>query len=134
MTVQASSICVLPYTCAGSRPESITRLLNFTTEYRSKPQTTTNMTEVTASTNMDKPKMVFAGVDAGAKMFVELTGGPGTAAAPIARKPHNNKKIQTAVRGAELCWCRISHRKRVPSSAVCLAVLEVVSASGRYLK
>jgi hypothetical protein len=31
-----------------------------------------NMTAVTATTNMDKSKIVFAGVDAGVKMFVEL--------------------------------------------------------------
>ena len=30
------------------------------------------MTAVTANTNMDKPKMVFAAVDAGAKMLGEL--------------------------------------------------------------
>jgi hypothetical protein len=29
------------------------------------------MTAVTANTKMDKPKMVFAGVDAGAKILVE---------------------------------------------------------------
>jgi hypothetical protein len=44
-----------------------------TTEYTSKPQTT-NMSAVMASTNIDKPKMVLAGVEAGAKIFVELKG------------------------------------------------------------
>jgi hypothetical protein len=45
-----------------------------TTEYTSKAATTAKMTTVTASTKMDNPKLVFAGVDAGAKIFVELTG------------------------------------------------------------
>ena len=36
-------------------------------------QTTMKMTAVTASTNIERPKIVCAGVDAGEKMLVELT-------------------------------------------------------------
>lgn len=35
------------------------------------------MAAVTASTNRDSPKIDFAGVDAGAKIFVGLSGGVG---------------------------------------------------------
>src|SRR5215467_4330444 len=76
ITVQASSICVLPYTWAGSRPAFDALPRNFTTEYTSRAATVVKMSPVTASTNMDNPKIVFAGVVAGAKMFVELTGEP----------------------------------------------------------
>ncbi|MGO9256686.1 MAG: hypothetical protein ACLQU1_10350 [Bryobacteraceae bacterium] len=40
-----------------------------------------------ASTNIDNPKIVFAGVEAGAKIFVELKG-PACAATAIAAEPH----------------------------------------------
>ena len=36
------------------------------------------------STNMGRPKMVLAGVDAGARIFVELKGNPVVAALAIA--------------------------------------------------
>jgi len=71
---------------------------------------------------MDNPKMVFAGVDAGAKIFVELNVEPGVAAAATAMKQTNNAKIRIALCVAELCRCRISHTKRAASAAVCLAV------------
>jgi hypothetical protein len=71
---------------------------------------------------MDKPKMVLAGVDAGAKMLVELTGEPDVAAAAIVIKQNNNAKIRIAPGRAELCAYRIFHTKRVLSAAVCLKV------------
>jgi hypothetical protein len=58
------------------------------------------MSVVRASTNSDKPKMVFAGVDAGAKMFVELNRESGAAAA-AAMKHTNNPKIRIALRRVE---------------------------------
>src|SRR5207249_11159235 len=70
MIVQASSICVLPYTCAGSRSASAVLPRNFTTEYTSKVKTTTNMIAVMASTNIDKGEIDFADVDSGAKILV----------------------------------------------------------------
>jgi hypothetical protein len=83
------------------------------------------MSAVTASTNMDKSKMVFAGVDAGAKIFVELTGDPGVAAAPNAIKQSDNAKIRIALRVAEFCRCRIFQTRRVVSAAVCWAVSNI---------
>src|SRR5690242_6087564 len=74
MTVQASSICALPYTWAGSRPASDALSRNFTTEYTSKLATMTNMIPVMASTNIERSKINFAGVPSGAKMFVRLAG------------------------------------------------------------
>ena len=43
--------------------------------------TTTNMAAVTASTNIDNAKIDFAGVEAGAKMFVGLAKVIGSAKA-----------------------------------------------------
>jgi len=43
---------------------------------------------------MDKPKMVFAGVVAGAKIFVELKGEPAGSAA-AAKATQQNKKANT---------------------------------------
>src|SRR5262249_26908629 len=54
MIVQAISICLLPYTCAGSRSPSAVLERNFTTEYTSKVKTTTNMIAVMERTNIDK--------------------------------------------------------------------------------
>jgi hypothetical protein len=65
-----------------------------TTEYASKLKTTTNMSPVTVSTNMDKPKMVFAGVVAGAKIFVELKGEPAGSEA-AAKATQQNRKANT---------------------------------------
>jgi hypothetical protein len=59
---------------------------------------------------MDKPKMVFAGVDAGAKIFVELDGESGAAAA-AATKQSKTAKILIAFRVAELCPRRIVIQK-----------------------
>jgi hypothetical protein len=50
---------------------------------------------------MDKPKIVFAGVDAGAKIFVELNGDWGAEAA-TAMNEKNNAKVVIALRVAEL--------------------------------
>jgi hypothetical protein len=44
-------------------------------------KTTKKMAPVTASTNRDNPKIDFAGVDAGAKMFVGLKGWAASASA-----------------------------------------------------
>jgi hypothetical protein len=70
---------------------------------------------------MDKPKMVFAGVDAGAKIFVELSGESGAAAA-AAMKQNSNTRLLVALRAAEFFPCRIFHKGRAASAAVCLAV------------
>src|SRR5437899_2173190 len=48
------------------------------------------MPPVTASTNTDNPKIDFAGVDAGAKMFVGLEGWVGSAKANAAPPKHTN--------------------------------------------
>jgi hypothetical protein len=48
------------------------------------------MAPVTASTNRDNPKIDFAGVDAGAKMFVGLEGWLGSAKASAAPPKHAN--------------------------------------------
>jgi len=69
---------------------------------------------------MDKSKIVFAGVDAGAKMFVELKGESGVAEA-AAMKPINNARTRIALGVTESCTCRIFHQKRAASLAVCLA-------------
>jgi hypothetical protein len=52
---------------------------------------------------MDRPKIVFAGVDAGAKIFVELNEESAVAAATTVRKLNNKAKIRIALRVAELC-------------------------------
>src|SRR5271154_6768531 len=68
------------------------------------------MIAVTARTNMDKPNMALAGVDAGAKTFVELKGESGAAAAD-ARKQNNDARILTVLLVAELSPCRIFIQK-----------------------
>src|SRR5215467_8304873 len=92
MTVHASSICVLPYTCAGSRPAWVPLTRNFTTAQTNNVKTTTKISPVTTSTNSDNPKMAFAGVDAGAKMFVELNGA--SAASANAADAHQNRNTR----------------------------------------
>jgi hypothetical protein len=74
---------------------------------------------------MDKPKMAFAGVDAGAKMFVELRGEPGEAAPATVMKEINNATSLIASRVVELCRCRIFHIKRAASDAVWFGALEI---------
>lgn len=64
--------------------------------------------------------MVFAGVDAGAKIFVELNGEPGVVAA-AAMKQNSNARILVALRVAQLC--RMFHKGRARAAAVCLAAL-----------
>ena len=54
------------------------------------------MAPVTASTNRDNPKIDFAGVDAGAKMFVGLEGWLGSAKANAAPPKHTNIGRPTA--------------------------------------
>src|SRR5580693_1272845 len=49
--------------------------LKRTTAYARRLKTTTNIVAVTASTKTDRPKIVLAGVDTGAKIFVGLSGG-----------------------------------------------------------
>jgi hypothetical protein len=66
--------------------------------------------------------MLFAGVDAGAKMLVELNGESALAEAATAIKHNKNAKIRIALRLAGLCRCGIFHLKRSASAAVCLAV------------
>jgi hypothetical protein len=59
------------------------------------------MSPVTLSTNIDKPKIVFAGVVAGAKIFVELKGTPVVAALASAVKQNNNARTLIAPRLVE---------------------------------
>jgi hypothetical protein len=57
------------------------------------------MTPVTESTKRDNPKIVFAGVEAGAKIFVELNGEvAGSAAAATVMDNKRNAKISSARR------------------------------------
>jgi hypothetical protein len=72
---------------------------------------------------MDKPKIVLAGVDAGAKILVELTGESAVAEAATAMKQNKSAKIRIARRLAELCRYRIFHLERAVSVAVCLAAV-----------
>src|SRR5215831_547636 len=93
ITVQASSICVLPYTCAGSRFACAPLDRNLTTAQTNNVKTTTKISPVTTSTNSDNPKMLFAGVDAGAKIFVELNGA--FAGSANAADAHQNMNART---------------------------------------
>jgi len=72
--------------------------------------------------------MVFAGVDAGAKIFVELNGDSGVAAAATV-KQNNNDRILVALRIAQLCPCRMFHTRRAPSASVCLAALTLANVT-----
>ena len=63
MIVQANSICVLPYTWAGSLFALAELARNFEIEQTSRVETTTNMIPVTVSTRIDRCKIDFAGVD-----------------------------------------------------------------------
>src|ERR1700760_3161300 len=65
MIVHASSICVLPYTWAGSRSWFAEFARNLEIEYTSKVKTTRKMIPVIESTNLDKSTIDFAGVDSG---------------------------------------------------------------------
>ena len=76
------------------------------------------MTAVTASTNRDKPKMVFAGVEAGAKIFVELNGESGAAAA-VATKLKKPATFRRARPVAELRPYCMFHTERALPGAVC---------------
>ena len=55
------------------------------------------VTAVTASTKMDSSTMVLAGVDAGANIFVDLTGGLGVAAAATAMKQNDTATLRTVL-------------------------------------
>jgi hypothetical protein len=67
---------------------------------------------------MDNPKMVFAGVDAGAKIFVELNGESGAAVA-AAMKQYNRAKFRIPLRVVELCPYRMFHTGRARIDAFC---------------
>jgi hypothetical protein len=71
-----------------------------------------------ASTNIDKSKMAFAGVDAGAKMFVELKGESGAAAAAIVKKQKRHAPCNVRLL-AELYPYRMFHTGRACTGAVC---------------
>src|SRR5579885_3687253 len=93
ITVHANSTCVLPYTCAGSPGPAPAFSLNFTTAHKSRQSTITNIAPVIVSTRRERPEMVSAGVDAGANMFVGLSGSP----AEFARAAAAVQKIGTAL-------------------------------------
>src|SRR5258706_4160498 len=93
MMVQASSICVLPYTCAGSLSALAGVAWNLANEYTSKVKTTTNMIPVMESTNMDRSKMDLAGVDSGAKMFSRPVEGAAVSAANAADTERNSSTM-----------------------------------------
>src|SRR5215472_3749592 len=61
--VQANSICVLPYTWAGSLLALDDLARNLKSEYTSKVQTTAKMIPVMASTKSERCNMDLAGVD-----------------------------------------------------------------------
>lgn len=75
ITVHASSTCVLPYICAGSPGPELAFSLKFTTAHTSRQKTVTKMMPVTVSTRKESAEIMSAGVDAGAKIFVGLSGG-----------------------------------------------------------
>jgi hypothetical protein len=75
---------------------------------------------------MDKPKMVWAGVDAGAKIFVELNGE----AAAAAMKQYNRAKFRIPLRVAELFPYRMFHTGR---ARIGCGLLEVVPAPKAWL-
>src|SRR5215470_1790269 len=107
ITVHANSICVLPYTCAGSRSACSPLDRNLTTAQTNNVKTTTKISPVTTSTNSDNPKMLFAGVDAGAKIFVGLNGAfAGSANAADARQNKNTKMVRNT--GVFLCLLETS--------------------------
>src|SRR5580658_5655620 len=76
ITVHASSTCVLPYICAGSPGPELAFCRNFTTAHNSRENTTRKITPVTVNTRAESVEIMSAGVDAGAKMLVGLSGGP----------------------------------------------------------
>jgi hypothetical protein len=78
---------------------------------------------------MDKPKMVWAGVDAGAKIFVELNGESGAAAA-VAMKQYNRAKFRIPLRVAELFPYRMFHTGR---ARIGCGLLEAVPAPKAWL-
>ena len=69
--------------------------------------------------------MVLAGVDAGEKMFVELTGEPDGAAPATVMKQINSATRAIASRLVGFCRCRIFHTKRAPSDAVWFGALKI---------
>src|SRR5215468_6440229 len=76
-----------------------------------------NMIPVITSTNMDSPKIVLAGVVAGAKMLVELTR---SAAKSADRK--SSASMASARHTIEICPCRIDSPTRSVSVACLLAL------------
>jgi hypothetical protein len=67
------------------------------------------MIPVNTSTKTDNPKIVFAGVDAGAKIFVELNGEPaGSAAAAAATYQKKNANTCSTPRMTECFSFRIA--------------------------
>src|SRR6267154_6330139 len=69
MTVQASSIWVLPYTRAGSRCAAPALLRNFTTAYVNSAATARTIRAVMARTNRERLTIESAGVECGRKML-----------------------------------------------------------------
>ena len=70
--------------------------------------------------------MVFAGEEAGAKIFVELKGGPGVAAPATAMKKSNKPKTRIFIGVATLCRCLIFIQK-LQGSAGLLHVAKVMA-------
>jgi hypothetical protein len=62
-------------------------------------KTTAKITAVTVSTNIERPKIVCAGVDAGAKMFVELTEFLPFGVATLQHRVH-----KSGARAFGICW------------------------------
>jgi hypothetical protein len=84
-------------------------------------KTTTKINPVTMRTNSDNPKMLFAGVDAGAKIFVELKGAcAGTANAADAH--HNKSTKMERNTGVFRCLLETSCRGVAISRAECDSV------------
>jgi hypothetical protein len=72
--------------------------------------------------------MLFAGVDAGANIFVELSESA-VAAAPVAIKKNSDAKTCIALRKAALFRCCMFHRRRAAPVAICWGLSHPYSAT-----
>ena len=66
------------------------------------------MIPVTTRTKTDNPKIVFAGVDAGAKILVELTGEPAGSAAAATMYQKKSATAWNTQRVTRICPYRIA--------------------------
>ena len=71
--------------------------------HASNPPTVTKIPPVIASTNNDKPKILLAGVDAGAKMLGELCGPSAQAACLAIAEATHSSGMETSRIALALC-------------------------------